>query len=192
MVKSEDLKALELFNKKAQILRNYSFMKFLFERGTGFTISGGKGKPTTVQTKWPSDEVRDAFLFTFRFFIQKKEKSSFRKMPKVYENLPISQEKKELFKEAHKSFNDFLDSKSPITFQGKAITRREILWNFMYGELAHANETKEKILEQWTSNLLTKKLFQNEFIHILGTLTVIILYVQDLNEEVIEELSGKK
>ena len=80
MAISEHLKALELFNRKAEILRNSSFMKFLVERGTGITISGGKGKPTTVETKWPNDEARDAFLFTFRFFIQKKENIKFSRL----------------------------------------------------------------------------------------------------------------
>jgi len=192
MAISEDLKALELFNRKAEILRNSSFMKFLVERGTRITISGGKGKPTTVETKWPNDEARDAFLFTFRFFIQKKEKSSFRKMARTYDSLPISQQKKELFKDARKKLNDFLDSKSPITFQGQAITRREILWNIMYGDLSHANEKKEEILNQWMSYPLMDTFFRNEFVKILGNATYIKAHVQDLNEEVMKELSEKK
>ena len=192
MAVSEDLKALELFNRKAEIVRNSSFMRFLDERGTGITISGGKGKPTTVETKWPNDEARDAFLLTFRFFIQKKEKSSFPKMARTYDSLPISQQKKELFKDARKKLNDFLDSKSRITFQGQAITRREILWNIMYGDLSHANEKKEEILNQWMSYPLMDTFFRDEFVKILGSATHIIEHVQDLNEEVIKELSEKK
>lgn len=192
MSNQEDLKALELFNRKAEILGNYSFMKFLVERGTGITISGGKGQPTTAETKWPNDEARDAFLFTFRFFIQDNEKSSFGNMAETYDGLPISQQKKELFKDARKHFNDFLDSKSPITFQSEAITRREILWNVMYGELAHANEKRRVTYEKWMSYPLMKEFIYHELIKILGNLMYIIAYVQDLNEEAIKELSEKK
>lgn len=192
MYNQEDLKALELFNRKAEILKNSSFMKFLVERGTGITISGGKGKATRAETKWPNDEARDAFILTFRFFIQKKEKSSFKKMAKVYENLPISQEKKESFKDARNKFNDYLDSKSPITFRGQGITYREIIKVFLYGEFAHANEKKKEIFDQWMSYPLMNVLIYNEFIYILGNVMYIIACVQDLNEEVIKELSEKR
>lgn len=192
MSNQEDLKALELFNRKAEILRHSTFMKFLVERGTGITISGGKGKPTRAETKWPNDEARDAFILTFRFFIQKKEKSSFRKMAKVYENLPISQEKKQSFKDARNKFNDYLDSKSPITFRGQGITYREIIKVFLYGEFAHANEKKKAIFDQWMSYPLMNVLIYNEFIYILGNVMYIIACVQDLTEEVIKELSEKR
>jgi len=192
MSNQKDLEALELFNEKAEILRNSSFMKFLVERGTGFTVSGGKDEPTRAETKWPNDEARDAFVLTFRFFIQDNEKSSFGNMAETYDGLPISQQKKESFKDARKTLNDFLDSKSPITFRGQGITYREIYEVFLYGEIAHANAKKKEIFDQWMSYPLINVFIYNEFINILGNVMYIIAYVQDLNEEVIKELSEKK
>lgn len=102
------------------------------------------------------------------------------------------QSKKELFKDARNELNDYLDSKSPITFRGQSITRREILEVFLYGDLAHANEKKKEIFDQWMSYPLMDALIYHEFIRILGSLGYIIAYVQDLNEEIIEELREKK
>jgi len=62
----------------------------------------------------------------------------------------------------------------------------------MYGDLSHANEKKEEILNQWMSYPLMDTFFRDEFVKILGSATYIIAYVQDLNEEVIKELSEKK
>lgn len=113
-------------------------------------------------------------------------------MAETYDGLPISEQKKELFKDARNELNDYLDSKSPITSRGQSITRREILEVFLYGDLAHANEKKKEIFDQWMSYPLMDVLIYHEFIRILGSLAYIIAYVQDLNEEIIEELREKK
>lgn len=192
MCSQEDLEALELFNEKADKLKKSSFMKFLLERGSGVTISGDKDGRLTAETRWPDEEARDAFVLTFRFFIQKKERSSLRKMAKVYDNLPISQQQKELFKNARKKLNDFLDFRSPMQIHDQVITRRDILNTFIYGELAHANEKKKKTLDQWMSYPIFNVTIYHEFIYILGMVTNFIAYVQNLNEEVIKELGEKK
>lgn len=192
MYNKEDLETLELFNRKAEKLKKSSFMKFLLEQGSSVTISGNKDGRVTVDTRWPDEEARDAFVLTLRFFIQKREKSSFRKMTRVYDNLPISQQRKELFKNARKQLNDFLDAKSPMQIHGQVITRRDILKTFIYGELAHANAKKKKTLDQWMSYPIFNVTIYNEFIYILGIVTSLIANVQNLNQEVVEELGAKK
>jgi len=192
MCNQEDLEALELFNGKAEILKNSSFVKFLLEQKPGFTISWDKDESMRTETRWPNEEAIRAFILTFRFFIQKREKSSFRRMARVYDNLPISQEKKELFKNARKKLNEFLDSNSPLAINEQFLTYRQILWTFIYGEFAHANEKYKPMYDQWMSYGIFTMMLYHEFISTLGRVTSFIVYVQNLNEGVIEELGKKK
>lgn len=192
MYDQEGLKAIELFNKKAEILKNSSFMKFLLEQKPGVTISWERDESIRTEPRWPDEEAIRAFVLTFRFFIQRREKSSFRKMAKIYDNLPISQEKKDLFKNARKKLNQFLDSNSSLAINNQFLTYRRILWVFIYGELAHADEKMKPVYDQWMSYEIFNAMIYNEFIRILGIVTSFIAYVQRLNEQVLKELSEKK
>ncbi len=186
MYNQEDLEALELFNEKADILKQSRFIKSINEQGIGVTFS------TTTETRWPDDDARDAFILTFRFFIQNNEKSSFTNMAKVYEGLPISQENKELFKNAWKELNKYLDLPSPWGINKEYPTHRDILWAFIYGELSHTNRKWKQKLDQWKSNPLGEMIVYTEFISILANVMDFITYVQNLNEEVVKELSEKE
>jgi len=192
MTISEDLKALELFNQKAEVLKNSRFMKFLLEKGSGLTMSQQEDLSFEIEPKWPDWDAINAFVLTFRFFIQDNEKSSFRNMAETYDGLPISQEKKELFKDARRQLNQLLDSPCPIVINGQAPTYDQIMRIIIYGQLAHRDEKKKATYDQWMSHPLLDPLLTNEFISILGHAMSIIAYVQKLNEEVIEELSQKK
>ena len=192
MTISEDLEALELFNRKAEILKSSSFKKFLLEQDSGITISWNKGEPVRTETRWPGAEATCAFILTFRFFYQDNERCSIRNVARIYDDLPISQEKKDLFSNSRSNLNRFLDSESPVRIDGETITRRGILEMFMYGELAHASRKKKELLEQWMSYPLIDDVVRNEFIYILGAVTGFIEHVRNLNKEVIKELSGKR
>lgn len=191
MYNQEGLEALELFNTKAEILKKSSFVKFLREQRTGIIISWEKDKPVAIEPRWPDVEALRAFALTFRFFIQKKETSSIRNVARIYDDLPISQEKKDLFKNARKNLNQFLDSDSPAKIDHQAVTRREILRVFMYGELAHADRSKKEMLDLWLSYPLFDAVVFTEFIYILWVFVTFIQWVSSLNKEVLEEL-GKR
>lgn len=192
MHEQEDLRALELFNTKAERLNNSSFLEFLRQQGLGVTISWGKDKPSSADIRWPDEEAIDAFVLTFRFFIQSNEKSSFENVEKTYDNLPISRQKKELFKNARKKLNDYLDLRIPWQVNNQQPTRREILNVFIYGEFAHANEIKRVILDQWMSRPIFDLIVYTEFLSILWNAASFIAYVRELNEGVIKELGEKK
>ncbi len=192
MTISEDLEALELFNSKAEILRNSNFVQFLREQDSGISISWKKGEPTRTETRWPDAEAIRAFILTFRFFYQDNERCSIRNVARIYDALPISQGKKDLFSNSRSNLNRFLDAESPVRIDGETITCRGILEMFMYGELAHVSRKKKELLGQWMSYPLVDDVVRNEFIHILGAVTGFIEHVRNLNKEVIKELSEKK
>lgn len=192
MYDQEDLEALELFNQKAEELKNSRFMKFLLEQGSGLTVSQQKDLSFKIEPKWPDWDAIKAFVLDFRFFIQDNERSSFRNMAETYDGLPISQQKKELFKDARRQLNQLLDSRCPIVINGQAPTYDQIMRIIIYGQLAHRDEKRKARYDEWMSHPLLDPLLTNEFVSILGHAMGIIAYVQKLNEEVIEELSEEK
>ncbi|MFX0202058.1 MAG: hypothetical protein ACFFCW_38595 [Candidatus Hodarchaeota archaeon] len=188
MERQNYLVSLRLFNEKYEKLRSLSFYRKVFKEKTGVTVSRKAGEPVKVLRRGPKAESIDAFVLTFRFFIQDNEKSSFRNIAEVYENLPISQQKKELFKNSRTNLNAFLDSPSMFKIIDESPTRRDILETFIYGNLAHANKGKKETYDQWMSYPAFNQLIINEFVFILGIVMNFITYVKNLNDEVIKEL----
>ena len=191
MQKQNSLKALKLFNEKAEKLKKCSFTKMIFGNRSGVTLSAKVGEPIKIERQGPNEEAIDAFVLTFRFFIQDNEKSSFRNIAKIYEGLPVSQQKKDLFKYARNKLNEFLDSHSMLKINDQNLTNRQILDIFIYGGLSHANEKKKVIFDRWMANPILSQFMINEFVFILGNVMNFIMYIQNLNNEVIRELEGE-
>jgi hypothetical protein len=190
----QQINDLKFFNEKATKLENFSFTDTVFNQETGITISF-KNEPqplVNIQRRGPNDEAIDAFVLTFRFFIQDNEQSSFRNMAAIYEHLPISEERKEEFKVARKRLNDFLDSNSFLNIDGVLLPYRHILDTFVYGGLSHANEKKKKEYDLWMLNPFSNPIVTNEFVVTLARVFDVIVYVRNLNNEVIEGLGKTK
>lgn len=192
MCSQEYTKTLKLFNEKAEKLRNCSFTKDVFKEKSGMRISIKKDKPVKTERWGPNEESIETFVLTFRFFIQDNEKSSFRNMERIYDELPILEEKKNLFKDTRNELNKFLDSVPVVKIEanGKSFTQRDILEIFIYGGLSHANENKKGTYDFWMKTPL-KDIAVNNFVYILAIVMKFILYVQNLNNEVLEELNKK-
>jgi hypothetical protein len=73
-----------------------SFTQSIFTQAPGVTVRFlAEQAVVEIQRTGPHDESVDAFLLTFRFFIQDNESSSFRNMAQLYEQFPIAEERKE-------------------------------------------------------------------------------------------------
>jgi len=73
MTKRAGTESLRFFNKKADKLLGLSFTKSVFGESTRLEISMEDGGPLKVCRWGPGDEATDAFVLTFRFFIQDNE-----------------------------------------------------------------------------------------------------------------------
>jgi len=182
------LKALILFNEKADKLNNLTFTKYVTTQKHGFTLSFQIDGPVSVERRGPDEEAIDAFVLTFRFFIQDNEESSLRKQAKLYGDLLISYHKKDKFEKYRNNLNEFLDSQSFFSTNGNNWTKRQILEIFIYGGLAHANKKKKEIYDHWMSNQVLKPMITDEFVNILKIVLVYIMWIKSLNEQVIEDL----
>ena len=106
------IRTLHLFNQKAEKLAGLRFTQYMGEKQSGFTISGQRQDDDTftvqAERHGPDEEMIDAAVLTLRFFIQKREPISLRKMATLYQTLPISPKLLERFNAARDNLNGSL------------------------------------------------------------------------------------
>lgn len=188
MTTFSELAPLKLFNEKAEKLLNSRFVKYLNEKGLSANISDNDNQGFKVERYLPDQEAIDAFILTFRFFIQDNEKSSFRSLGKTYEKLLISIELKKKFVEWREALNHYLDQKISMTLNGYNPSNREILDIFIYGELAHSNPKKKTIYDSWKEMWYSYTFLEVWFCSILEHVLRAIRSVAEINKKAIVEL----
>ena len=189
------VRAFELFNEKADKLVRLSFIRAMLEPNSGVTISwkatDDGGYQQTNERRGPGEEAIDAFVLTFRFFIQDNEQSSFRMMADHYADAPIDEELKQKFAQVRKQVNDILDGPSDMSFShnDEPFSRRRIMDVFVYGGLAHANAAKKELYDVWMSIPPCRPFVENEFVYTLALILDAILYIKELNQKALAQLA---
>lgn len=186
------LRALRLFNEKADKLDRLSFIDQVFEKPIGFRLRGDQDG-FIVSRLGPSAESIDAFCLTMRFFIQDTEPSSFRRLSSVYAFLGemeiVDQASVDEFESAREAIKDL---SAPIAyippFEGKSYTPWEIFDTIFYGALSHANDEKARLYERWRARTEVLLVMENWFVKTLATLILSIDRVRPINKRAIESL----
>jgi hypothetical protein len=187
------IRALELFNEKAEKLGRLSFIKTLYAHKSGFSIKVEKTDngmyQLTQERRAPLKEAIDAFVLTMRFFIQDNESSSFRNLSNHYNNSPLDDSTKKQFNIIRRNINEYLDSNSgmAIYVNDELLNHREILNTVIYGGLSHANPKKKKAHDFWMATPL-KAMIENDFVCTLGILYKAIFTIINLNMAAINQL----
>ena len=185
----EGLTALKKFNEKAEKLRRLTFTDIILKKLNKVIIDYSGKRGLIIKRKGANEEQIDAFLFTLRFFYNKRDGCSFGAIRDFYNTLPIPKDKRDLLNSLLDGLDQFMNSKALMAFEGQGYTRKEIFDTFMWGELAH--ETDDKLVEQynrWMKNKLNGYLFESEFIFILSGILMNIFAIEELNKEVIAYL----
>lgn len=187
MINQESKRTLELLIAKVDKLSNYSF--FTENRELQFSISVDKDNIKST-LKGPTNEQIDAILLTFRLFIQDNDRISLAKLAKtVALDSSVTNMWKEEFNKSRNAINDFLDALPAIQAEinGQLISsRREIMNVFIYGDLSHMKENKQKKFEEWVSFPPNKALLKFYFIDIIQTVFNIIFYLATISKSEIE------
>jgi len=184
--------ALRLFNQKIDKLSNYSFVHNAL-RGTSSSISWKEtDKGLGVITKeriGPSKETIDAFVLTFRFFIQDNEACSLRNLSALYRESPVSDTLKNDFENIRTKINNFLDSgpQMGIMFLGEKLTYRKIMYTIIYGDLAHASAREKDKFEMWMDSPLSP-FIENSFVSLLVVLFKTVNSIKKINLKTIEKI----
>ncbi|MEM3573651.1 MAG: hypothetical protein QXJ62_05430 [Nitrososphaeria archaeon] len=186
---NEDIKRLKLFNEKAERLSNSRFMQYILNKGKiSFRIIAKKGEEVKTEKVIPDQDAIDAFVLTFRYFIQNNERCSFGNLSETYEKPFVPEELRTEYFKVRQQLNEYLDSQSSIQIGEDALTRRRILDVFIYGGLAHANPKKKEVFDAWTRDPFTKGILEFHFANILVDVLKVIRYVAGLNEKLIQEI----
>ena len=188
---TEDIiSALQLFNEKASKLADSSFLKRAAS-GQAVRFKGGLGWPIEVVGDGPDQENIDAFVLTFRFFIQNNEPCSFAKLAKAYESVSISEVHRTAFQRVRQNLNSYLDGGCAVVEAHGIATKRKVMDIFIYGGLSHANKDRKRVYDKWINNNRLRPLILLEFVGILQTVWAAIDFVAGLNKEVLESFQKK-
>ena len=186
--------ALLLFNEKAERLERSGFVKHLDETPLTFSVTPG-GADATVSTTAPGEDPLDAFVLTFRFFLQDNEPSSFHRLAEIYETLPIPEALRKKFRNGRANLNAFLDSpvSMGIVIKGNTIgpTRRERLDIFLYGHLSHADPRHRDAYLLLSADPAMATMTRTQFVGDLHSIGKLISAVRKLNLEVLKALETK-
>jgi hypothetical protein len=160
------LNVLREFNRKVDRLEQTGFWKRyenevpnvvmkmddLTMEKTGDTSFSMLGRIQSWIPEFDQDEI-DAFVLTFRLFTQDNDRISLRRLSQIYASDWLQGgNAQECFEDARKQLNDHLDSAAKIAFGDTVISIRFIADVVIYGGLAHTNEEKSKIFQNWSQS----------------------------------------
>ena len=184
------VKTLELFNEKADQLLSSEFFKQA--SGGGSIVEFNRESGWDAIHVGPDDESTRALVLTLRLFMQDNDRISLRHMAALYGSLPVSAPVKQEF-DAHRSqLNALLDSPSHLAISDDgALTYREILSIFVYGEYAHVNRRYRPTYEDLRTTAFFP-LFQNCLVDAIVAFARSISAIRKTNRRALAELSASE
>jgi hypothetical protein len=175
---------IELFVEKAHKLAEFKFDEHVKRVGLNWRASRTENDDWVLEFGLPDEKERDAFLLTFRLFIQDNEPYSFQNLGKLNDSSLSGDFTSELSKVLRVYF-DYLSSHSVYTvnlFEGRP-TREEMLKTVLYGGLAHTNNpARMKRFKDWSRDDIRANLLLQEFAAILVQVMAFIKYIANLGE----------
>jgi hypothetical protein len=185
----DDIETLRYFNEKVDKLANLSFTRFVTENAIS-TPDLLVDAQLFLDKSVPSDESIDAFVLTLRLFLVNNEPISIGNVAKLYERLPVSDEKKALVQDCRDEFNRHLNSYSHLGIEGKRLLQSEIFYVFLYGGLAHGNDrTRRATFQRWRSDPRRFAYLKALFVMLLMDCLEVLFWLRHCNTQTLEELA---
>lgn len=145
MTTKEAIAALDLFNEKVDRFLEVSASKVSREKLSATLSLQGQGKLVTSFVG-PDGEPLQALALTLRFFIQNNEPTSLARMRGLYLELGINEAIRDRFLSDCQLLNEFLATKTKLRLRpGTALTYRDVLNIYVYGDLAHSSSKHRAI-----------------------------------------------
>lgn len=189
--KRTEREILSSFNSKADKLINSSLVKETNENKVKINFTWKHNKKINEldfshqKSNFSTDAI-DSFVLNLRFFIQDNESTSIRNMSKLYEEMSIPQEFKSKFMKMQINLNNFLDE-SVLTFVGVKLTRRQVYDVIIFGDIAHQNLKKSKLIGTWKKDQVNWDMIFYEFQKTLYEFIEHIKNMKFLNEKVLDQ-----
>lgn len=142
---------VELFRQKFGKLRRSTVWLAIQANQIRFSLSAEVGEPIRLTVEGPSEEAVDAFVLTLRFFLQNNESISISRLVALIEGLQLEPDLRTRVEEMRTAFNAALDRPCGIRVDSVHPSNRDVLEIFVYGGLAHANQRKRAVFEEWSN-----------------------------------------
>jgi hypothetical protein len=186
LIKDDTRTILEFLVEKAHKLQDFRFDEHVKKVGLNFKGTKMDDGTWTLDFGIPDIKEQDAFLFTFRLFIQNNESISFPNIHGLLRDKGLSNEMQEGIKLVRRAYFNYLNSHSDYTvklFEGHP-TRMQILETVLYGGLGHGNDPETiQRFKVWSKDEICANLLVQEFTMILIQILVFINYIADLSEK---------
>jgi hypothetical protein len=182
---------LRLYNAKADKLAGLSFTQAV-QAGLGYTISGKAGQPVVVERHGPNAEAIDAFILTYRLFVQDNESLSFKNMEKLYQSFPFDSPWKQGVANTRATVNAMLDRPTNVIVRGINSSRRHVHDTFLWGVLAHSNRRFMAQYNSWSREPDLLRVLEAEFTFVLADMLGAIQWMTSANVAVLPLLRAKR
>jgi hypothetical protein len=172
-LKARTRQHLKTFLEKADKLKSFAFEAHVKRVGFGWRTYRGEHGGHVVEFDLPDEKERDAFLLTFRLFIQQNEPISFHRLDSIGNDPGISGALKEKLLESRGDFFEYLDGYPAYISDlfGPQPTRGEILKVVLYGHLAHTKDKRR--YKEWARDDIRESILLQAFTQI----TLVLLFM---------------
>jgi hypothetical protein len=193
---ADELAALKLFNEKVEKLLNLSFVKEATSPNARVSFIGERQSDGSFKIfssiNGPASEAVDAFVLTFRFFIQDNERISLCNISTLYKSSNIDSQQKAYFESARDNVNKMLDSPNfmNLSYNNIAPTNREVMNVIVYGWLAHTNLQENQRYKEWMGFHTAAPILQACFDIILMYVLRTLEYISQVNTTTIQQLTN--
>ena len=179
---------LEYFEEKAAHLQQLSAASQVMKR-LGAVVEWKRGQGWDGVFVGPEGEPVEALVLTLRFFIIDNEPVSLRNMRKLYSSLTLSADLVARFQEQCEELNGFLDTDTNISIEEtKKLTYRDVFLLFLYGFLAHGNDSAKRRAFRDLREGVFFPFLQMYFAETIRGFVIAINVLRKINQEALDEL----
>jgi hypothetical protein len=146
------------------------------------------GEVRSILDEHDQDDV-DAFVLTYRMFVQKRDSVSIASLAKVYEMIWMPTEAAESFKEAKRAVNEYLESDTSLLDGEHVVKRNKLVDIILYGGLAHTEPAKVPTFDAWMRTGVSG-FFWAEFYATVKEMLRFLRFFRDLNNAVLVNFPG--
>lgn len=188
-MKPQTREILETFVEKAYKLKSFKFEEHIKSVGLGFRVYHvDQGEGWITEFGQADEKERDAFLLTFRLFIQHNEPISFHGLKNMLNSLELSDDWKKEVEPAVQAYFDNYD-KYPEDIQdlwGKRPTHGLILDTVLYGGVGHTGlhekyKHKRARFREWTRDGIRENVLLQVFTRIVLNISKLIYHIADVS-----------
>lgn len=189
MTISPEYQTMQLFIDKVAELENSRFVKSISQE-FHLDIHFEPDKLKIVSVRPDQDNI-NAFILSFRFFIQKRDgvsimESQNKSMKKIFDSNFVTDQERGNFYTVSKNIDSFFLESTNMTIYDENISNYTLMDTFIYGSLAHTNKSKAEKFNLWMSREDAREFLWHKFSIIILTVLQGVQCIRDMLKIIID------